>query len=319
MQKLVILVFLLLSFASVGKAQDVTPADLAAPDGHFVQINGAEVYYVERGPADGPAVILLHGFGGSTFTWRYTMDALAEARFRVIAFDMPPFGLSDKDPDLDFSLAAQTNLLAGLMDKLNVQQSHLIGHSAGGSVIADFALRYPERVDKLVFVAAAIGMTEEDSAGSDGGPEAVFSFVSRLDPESPLAQAALRAFLTQERFTELLASAYYNQEVVTPEVEAGYQVALQIEGWEAGLLAFIRDSSDEARNTLDMEALASIEAPVLLIWGEEDTWVPIAVGERLRALLSHARWISYPAVGHLPMEEAPEEFNRDLLEFLGVP
>lgn len=301
---------IMISFATSLLAQD-TPSD-----GQFVEVNSADVYYIEQGPAEGEPVILLHGFGGSTFTWRHTMPALAEVGLRVIAYDRPPFGRSGKDPELDFSLSAQTDLLAPLMDSLNIERASLVGHSAGGAVIANFALHYPERVDKLVFVDGAVGMTEEDS--DDSGMSSLFTFVSSLDPASPFAQAALRAFLTPERFTDMLASAYYNPDVVTPEFEVGYQAPLRVEGWEVGLLAFMRDSSSE-ESAFEVGDLAAIEAPVLLIWGEEDTWVPISVGERLRDIFPQPTWISYPAVGHLPMEELPEEFNRDLVGFLVAP
>jgi pimeloyl-ACP methyl ester carboxylesterase len=66
----------------------------------------------------------------------------------------------------------------------------------------------------------------------------------------------------------------------------------------------------------DLELLAQSATPILLIWGEEDTWVPLAVGQRLHQLLPAADWITYRDVGHLPMEENVEQFNTDLLAFL---
>ncbi len=83
-------------------AQYVTdPAALAEPDGFFVQVDGVRIYGRALGPEDGEPVLLVHGFGGSTFSWRHTLKALAEAGYRAIAFDRPPFGLSAKQGALD--------------------------------------------------------------------------------------------------------------------------------------------------------------------------------------------------------------------------
>jgi pimeloyl-ACP methyl ester carboxylesterase len=105
----------------------------------------------ESGPTDGPAVVLVHGFGGSTFNWRYTLPALAEAGYRAVALDLMGFGLSDKSFDQDDSHAAQADFVADVMTALDIQRATLVGHSMGGNVIAHFALKYPERVEGLVF------------------------------------------------------------------------------------------------------------------------------------------------------------------------
>ncbi len=293
----------------------LTPADLADPDGQFVEVNGASVYYVARGPQDGPPVLLLHGFLGSTPNWDRVIDVLAEAGYRAVAFDRPPFGLSSKSPNLDYSLKAQAALTAGFMDALGIERAAIVGHSAGGLVAARLAVDYPERVEKLALVSAAIGLSGADFGLPDGqtssGAPPVFA---NADPNNPLAQIALRAFFTT--FAEnLLSSSYYDPTAADRRQAERSGRFLRLAGWEAGLLAFNRDAAGPD-SQFDLEALRGVTAPALLIWGEEDGIVPLRVGERLREYLPDAAWIVYPRVGHIPMDENTDAFNADLLAFL---
>ncbi len=318
MQKILTFILLLFTVIPLVSAQDhVDPAELADEDGQFAEINGAQIYYIERGVDNDSAIILIHGFGGSTFTWRDNIDVLVDAGFHVVALDLPPFGLSDKSADIDYSRDAMADTVAGLMEALGIESATVVGHSMGGGVTAYFAVQYNEHVDSLVFVAGGAGYSgedhesESDEEQSDSSP---LGFLSRFDPESPLAAGALRLFLTPERFNDILITAYHNTSVVTPEVEAGYQRALQVEGWEIGLLAFMGTGEEIA--PFGNEALATLDVPVLIVWGEEDSWAPIIIGEYLRDLMQNVTWVTYPDVGHLPMEENTAKFNEDLLEFL---
>lgn len=312
------LLLLALPLAAAAQAQtselNLDPAeaaDLADPDGVFLELGDYTVYAVEAGDPAGPPVILFHGFLGSTVDWDNTIPALAEAGYRVIAFDRPPFGLSSKATDADYGPAAMSDLTAALMDALAIEQALLVGHSAGGAAVAEFALRYPERVMRLALVAGAIGLNLE---GDTQGDSPFAGFFQNLDPDSPLAQAALRAFFLGA------AQSLVEQSVSDPgdldsENLARRARAFRVIGWEGGLLAFTRDAQ-RPENQLDLETLRTLDIPSLLIWGEDDQIVPLAVGERLRDLLPENVWISYPGVGHIPMDETTDAFNADLLAWL---
>jgi pimeloyl-ACP methyl ester carboxylesterase len=317
MRKFLLPLFLILNAMPI-LAQDAV--DLADPDGQFIEIDGVSIYYIEKGEVENPVVLLLHGFGGSTFTWRDNIDSIAEAGYRVIAFDRPPYGLSDKSTEIDYTSDYYAGLTASLMDALDIQTASLVGHSAGGGVIASFAATYPERVDALVFVAGAVAIEGEVFAGRDEQNEDQSPFgnlagaVARLNPDSPLAKAAVRALITPDTFAGILTSAYYNQTVVTAEVIAGYQRPLQVEGWEGAFLKLF--ASRQGSEPLKPEAITAFTMPTLIIWGEEDTWVPLEAGERLKELIPAAELIVYPEVGHLPMEENVEAFNTDVIAWL---
>lgn len=308
---------LLSALTTAAQTESVPPEDLADENGAFVTIDGVQVYYVEAGDPAAPTVMLLHGFGGSTFTWRDTVPALVEAGYHVVAYDRPPFGLAAKQTDLDLSDAAYTEQLAGLMDALDVETAALVGHSAGGGVIARFATEYPERVESLVFAAGAVDTGEAVHDGEDESASPLGDFASiaaNLDPENPAARQLIRRLLTPERFTDILVDAYHPSFEVTDEIRAGYARVLQVEDWELGLLSIF--TSDATREQIDRERLMALDVPVLLMWGAEDTWVPLVRGEALQDIFADAALITYEDVGHMPMEETSTAFNQDLIGFL---
>jgi pimeloyl-ACP methyl ester carboxylesterase len=274
-----------------------------ASEGAFVQVDGIQTFYIERGAENERRVLLLHGFGGLTFSWRDNMDALAEAGYHVIAFDRPPFGLTEKRADIDFSRAAMTDFTVHFMDALGIESAALVGHSAGGGIIADLALRYPERVDSLVFVDGAVG----------GGGSSLVGTLLHFPPIARWAQIIARYTVSPEYFSNLLQTAYGSPDFMTPEIAAGYQTPLAVRGWDEAFVGVLRDSGGSA---IDVNQLANVEVPVLLIWGENDTWVSLRAGENLHTIMSESQLITYPNVGHLPMEENPEQFNLDLITFL---
>lgn len=307
-------------------AQDgeiITPQDLAPEQGQFIRIEGVEIYFEDYGEIGQPTVILLHGFGGLTFTWRDNIQPLTDAGYRVIAFDRPPFGLSDKGLEIDYSTSAQLTYMVGLMDALEVESAALVGHSAGGGIISYFSTRFPERVDALVFVASAVPIPREPSTSSEEpvgeessgtGLGGLFELAGSLDPASPVSQGLVRSFLTPEVFVDILSSAYYDSSIITDDVALGYQLPLQITGWEVGFLTYF--GADNGELTFDIETFIGLNVPMLIIWGEEDTWVPIEAGNALAEFFPEATYITYPQVGHLPMEENVTQFNLDLLDFL---
>jgi pimeloyl-ACP methyl ester carboxylesterase len=296
---LLLLIVIIIGLPAAAQENPVTPESLAEPDGQFASVNGAQIYYIRHGPADGPHVLLLHGFLGSTDDWSPVIDVLAEAGYRVIAFDSPPFGLSDKATGLDYSVAGQAALTLGLMDALGIERAALVGHSAGGAVAAQAALDSPDRVTHLLLVSAAIGLEEGSGEPPDFGP---LSFITEADPDDREAQAQLRD-LVKSPLLQIFAGELVGRDM------------FQLEGWEGGLLAFVRDNLN-ATDPLEPGDLTGLDIPVTLIWGEGDQIVPVEVGKRLRAALPDARWITYAEAGHMVMQDATDAFNVDLLAIL---
>lgn len=323
--RLLALILFLLPALSPTHAQedlpDPVPAEeLADPGGEFLLVGGVSLYLIDAGEADAPPVILLHGFGGSTFTWRDTITPLTDAGFRVIAYDRPPFGLSQKTGELELTLAAQADQLAALLDELGIEQAVLVGHSAGGGTISQFAVSHPDRITALVFVAGAVPIAteprdSEEQEESDSPLGGLFEIASRLDPDDPNVVRLMRRFLTPERFVDILSSAYGSAFEVTDDVANGYARVLLVEGWESGLVRLLTAEDSTPFDTDTFLENAS-QVPVLIMWGEADTWVPLERGLALAERLPNANLVTYPEIGHLPMEEEVNQFNADLTTFL---
>lgn len=280
------------------------PEDLARPGGQFITIHNDRAYVEVAGPADGPAVVLIHGFGVSSYSWRYTMPALAKAGYHVIAVDWKGFGLSSKTFEADYSHAAQADFVASVMDALNVKRATLIGHSMGSNVLAHFALKYPDRVEKLVIVD---GIIIETSEGDD------WTSLLWFPPARRWAQLIFQWFIvTPQTTSDWLRDAYHDPTDLTQEVLDNYLLPMNIKDWDLALLGIIRDSNQNALP----RPFSTITAPMLIAWGENDPWIPVATGAKLHAQLPQSKWLMFSNTGHMLMEEQPSAFNQQLLKFL---
>lgn len=286
----------------------IAPAQLVDdPDGAFIVLQGVSVYYEDKGAADDPALLLVHGLFGSTESWRYNVDALVAAGYRVIALDRPGFGLSDKVETYHYAVSNQADLLAALLAALNIETAFaVVGHSAGGSVVTQFALRHPDRLTQLVLVDAAV---------LSGGPPRFVGGLVSLPPVWRWGRIGLQAVFTRENFASTLRSFYADPAIVDAAHVDVYWRAFQTAGWDIGLLGLTRDGGGSPSEA-DIRAITT---PTLLLWGTLDTVTPLAQGERLAALLPNSTLVTLDGSGHQPFEEVPDAFNAALTAFLGAP
>lgn len=284
------------------------PEALADDGGQFVNINGIKTYYVEYGSPRHATLLFLHGFGGSTFSWRYLMGPLAQAGYRIIAFDTPPFGLSAKPRQFRYDLTAQTAFAIQFMDALGIAQATLVGHSLGANIAMRMAIHHPDRVQRLILIDAAINHL--------GKTPRWLAHLLDLPPIRFAARFALRLLLRPQPMARFIASTHQNRKpLATAEVRA-YLRPKQIRGWDMGLLDLIPHA---ITGRIPDEHIQSVQAPCLLVWGDNDPVIPIEWGLRLRQLLPHAQWKEYPHTGHSPMEENPQHLTQDILSFLKTP
>jgi pimeloyl-ACP methyl ester carboxylesterase len=282
----------------------VAEATLVDEDGQFIELQGISIYVRDEGDGETGTMLMLHGLFGSTEVWRYNVEGLIEAGYRVIRFDRPAFGLSYKGEDFDYSVGNQADLTAELMVALGVEQAVIIGHSAGGNVATHFAVRHPERVEQLVLV---------DAASLAGGPPGFVGSIVALPSVWRWARFVLQNVFTREQLANSLRGFYVDDSFWTDEDTDAYWRAFQTVGWDVGLLALTRDGGG---NLLGEDAIRSIEADTVIIWGSEDTVTPLEQGERLAELIPKSTLQIIENTGHQPFEEAPEAFNNVLIEYL---
>jgi pimeloyl-ACP methyl ester carboxylesterase len=318
MRKIIVLFAVLFLLSQLAIAQDfATPQELADDNGQFITANDAEIYYIAEGNPEDPAVVFIHGFGGSTFTWRDVLAPVAEAGFYALALDLPPFGLSDKNPELNYARSGMADTVAAWMDALNISQATIVGHSMGGSVTAQFAVRHPEKVTQLVFVAGGIApelSARTDESSQDEQSASPLGLLDTIDPSAPAAPILIRALVNRGFFEDSLSSAYYDANLVTDEAIDGYARLLQIENAPAGFLAYVQARETELITLEDLSQ--SVNYPIQIIWGIQDTWVPLEVGLAMADALPNVTLVTYDETGHLPMEERSSIFVEDLLAFL---
>jgi len=272
----------------------VPPEELADPDSRFMELNGLRVHYKTTGEGE-PTLILLHGFGASVFSWREVMEPLGELG-TVVAFDRPAFGLTErplswKTDANPYAPEAQVDLVMGLMDALGVEEAVLVGNSAGGTVAVNTALTYPERIQALVLVDAAIYQ-------GGGAPSWIRPLLRtpQLDRLGPLLARQIAV-----RGDAFLESAWHDASKITPEVRAGYRKPLRAESWDRALWELTKASGQS-----DLGArVHEIEVPSLVITGDDDRTVPTEQSIRLGREIPGAELVVIPDCGHVPHEECP--------------
>jgi pimeloyl-ACP methyl ester carboxylesterase len=282
----------------------ISPDDLVGDHGRFLDIDGLPIYIEEQNPeSTQTAIVFIHGFGGSSFSWRDTAPFFAGRGYRVATLDLKGFGLSYKDSASDYSHAAQARLVAEVLAGLEIDRAYFVAHSMGTSVMLHFAHLYPDRVLGLVSVDGAVNLEQHAV-----NPSALL----RFPPFRRAAEVFLTRYATKERIGRILKSAYYRQEVVTEEVMAGYYSRLVVGQWAQSLLAMTRDMS---ANTITF-ALEDLDFPALILWGQNDTWVRRADIDRWKDEIPSAEFQAIPEAGHMLMEEYPDLFNGLVLAFL---
>lgn len=264
---------------------------------NFVTAAGHAVHVEQEG--SGSPLVLLHGFGGSTLSWRRVMSELASTH-RVVALDQFGFGWTERPADpAHYGPEGQLALVLAVMDTLGLERSAVMGHSWGGGLALRLAADHPERVSKVVLVA---GTDPRRTGGRRAGS------VRKL-----LARVALRTVLLRKGTVRRhLQRSVYDPEMVDEEMVRGYLARLRVEGAGRALSGL---SSPPATPPPPV-VLEHLDLPVLLVWGAEDRAVPPAVGERLEAVIPGARRVTLGQCGHLPMDEATEEFLAVVLPFL---
>jgi len=260
-------------------------------------IAGAQLHVRDEGPRDAPALVMLHGFGSSLHTWEAWAQALA-GEYRIIRLDLPGAGLSPPDPTNDYTDARSIALIVALMDQRGVARATLIGNSLGGRIAWTFAAKHPERTDKLVLISP-------DGFASPG-------FEYGKAPDVPMALQAMQYVLPKALLEMNLEPSYGDPSVLTPATVDRYHDLMLAPGARKALLGRMEQTVLVEPEPL----LRSINAPVLLLWGEKDALIPFSNAADYTRNLSDSRLVSFPALGHVPHEEAPAESLAPLRAFL---
>ena len=259
-----------------------------------------QVHVRDEGPKDDPApLVLVHGTGSSLHIWQAWADALKSTR-RVISLDRPGFGLTGPNPSGDYSTDYSTDFLRRLLDELGVQRAVLVGNSSGGLVAWHFAVRFPERVDRLVLI------------GSAGYPSATPLSTGFRLAMLPVLGPLLLHFSSRPLVAKSTQRLYGDPAKITPDViDRYYELTLRA-GNRNALGAALR----QARDTADPALIPKIAVPTLILWGTEDHVVSPKDAQRFHADILGSTLRMLPGLGHIPQEEDPAATFAALEQFL---
>ncbi len=258
--------------------------------------------HVERYGYGGPAVVLLHGFGTSSFLWRYVAPQLAEAGYTAFVPDLFGYGESDRPFDADFGIAAQADYVDRAMTALRVARATVVGVDLGAAVALRLATHRPERVERLVLVNP---MPLDEFPGRD---------IRTLQRNT--ARFALR--LTRGMFgaapllLPLLEGSVAAPEHMPERLAARYLAPYVGREGVTHLLALAR--AIRAEELEDVEP-AEVRAPALVVRGEEDGWTDDRSVEKIAGALTGSRMVRLAGVARLVPEEAPERLAEEIASF----
>ncbi len=259
------------------------------PKARVLDIN---IHYEQAG--EGPVLVLLHGIGSNSRSWRQQLAALSD-EFKVIAWDAPGYGRSDDPPfsEETFRMAHFADYLAGLLDVLEIERAHILGLSMGGVIAQEFYRRYPSRLISLILA--------DTNRGGGVRPEA-----ERLEQlRTRLKATENPAELAQRRAPALLSPIASPDQVA--EVE---QIMAEIHPAGYRMASYAMSYANQT------ELLAQITAPTLIICGEQDGVTPPRESELLHRSIPGAKFVLIPNAGHVSNQEQPALFNQIVRGFL---
>lgn len=273
------------------------------PQDQFIHIDFINTRYCTIGDNETP-LILVHGLGGYAENWMYNVSVLAK-HFKIYVLDLVGFGKSDK-AEAPYTYDYFAKFVHDFMEKMHIEKAHLIGHSLGGGIVLQFALKYPEKVKKLVIVAS-----------SGLGKKA--SMIHRITSLPIIGKWITKP--SRKGISRLYESMVYNKEVITEEmVELGYQM-FALPGAQKVYLSTTRAAinffgqKQKAINPIRRN-LQLIDSPVMVIWGQQDKILPLSHAYIAKKQIKNVTTHLFDQCGHVPMVEHPEEFNIAVDQFL---
>jgi pimeloyl-ACP methyl ester carboxylesterase len=289
----------------VDLAPEVVNSRYANEESQFIQLDGLQqginLHYRDEGLStvdnpDAPVLFLLHGIMARLHTCEGWVEELKDD-FRIIRIDIPGFGLTGPYADGIYNIERSVDMLDQLSNKLGIESFFLAGNSMGGYISWNFAVSHPEKVDRLILL---------DSAGYAFEKPMLLGLLS-----TPVLKESL-AFVTPKFIvTQTLNEVYGDASRVTDETIERYHQLMLREGNRTAVVSVLASLGH-----LDNTGIKQINIPTLILWGEKDAWIPLEHAQNFADEIEGAKLITYPGIGHIPMEEIPQQTAQDAKEFL---
>ncbi len=260
-----------------------------------------KIHYQDAGSGD--AVVMLHGGGPGASGWSNfyrNIEAFVEAGYRVLLMDCPGFNKSDEIlSDVPRGLL-NARAVKGLLDSLGIDKTHLVGNSMGGATSLNFALEYPDRLDRMVLM----------------GPGGLGPSLIQPNPQEGIRKMfKLYQQPTRENFEDMLGSFVFDPTAITEELRERRWANIQ--GNLKHLENFMASVQKVPLKAWDVTArLGEIETQTFITWGRDDRFVPLDHGLKLINYMQDAQLHIFPRCGHWAQWEHAGPFNALVLAFL---
>ena len=265
--------------------------------------NGIKIKYDEMGTGD--PMILLHGFGVSSYTWHLISKPLSQKN-KLFLIDLKGFGLSDKPSDNKYAISDQVDIILSFIQKNDLRNLVLVGHSMGGAVALQTVLRSMKTENNPVK-----GLILIDSPAYKQKLPEFMQFLT-----IPFFNKFLPAFFPARFGTKMmLKKCFFDDTKITEEMVKNYSRFNDPAGSSHAFIATANRIIPENIEKITSQ-YKEIQIPVLMIWGENDRIIPLDIGKRLEQSVPGSKLVVIPDCGHIPTEEKPEKTVEIISDFL---
>lgn len=271
--------------------------------------NDLRMHYVTQGT--GPLVVLLHGFPEFWYSWRWQIPFLAEHGYRVVAPDLRGYNRTEK-PARGYDIPTLLRDIAGLIEGLGEERAIIVGHDWGGVLAWHFAIDYPQMTSKLIVMNAphpGAMMRELRTPAQMRKSWYILAFQIPWLPEYLLTRNHASAI------SSMIYRSAVQKDAFTPETLARYEEAMSIPGALPAALNYYRQLLRHGLRHYRSRTMR-VDAPTLLIWGEQDIALGIELTHDLNEWVPDLQVRYLPNSGHWVQQEQPDEVNRLVLKFL---
>jgi pimeloyl-ACP methyl ester carboxylesterase len=294
------LVLMFLMAAGCGSQKEAHPASERYPMKQ-VSVDGINISYIEKGK--GNPIVLVHGIPTSSFLWRNMIEELS-THGRVIALDLPGFGFSDPPQNGDYSISNYARVLARFLQALSIEQATLVCHDLGGPITLTYALRHPDKLERLIILDTFLHR--------DIPPWPLTMKMAKIRPigeifmwlgGESIARAGLQGgVMDKSRISEGVVKRYYMPDGNPDKLNRSMLGMLRID--------YRKDLEFIEKN------LKTIKKPTLILWGENDKFLPLYLGERIQKDIKGSKMEKIPNCGHFVQEDQPGRARKAISEFL---
>ena len=258
---------------------------------NFVQVGAHKIQYLESGTKSKRALVLIHGLGASAERWEHVIPDLSK-RYRVIAPDLPGFGHSDK-PSLEYTPQFFAKFLHEFLDTVGVNSCTMIGSSLGGQVVAEYAITYKTKLEKIILVSPA-GVMKQPT-------ESLREYITAaLYPNHDTAYNAFKRMAGNDEKVPHHVIDDFVKRMSLPNAKMAF----------ASTLLGLKNAD------VISQRLHDVSVPSLVIWGENDNVIPIKYASDFVSSLRDCKYIKMENCGHTPYTEDPRRFVDNVVGFI---